>query len=272
MKIFELISAIESYSVHNDRHIINDGVKVGDINREITGVGLTMFPSTNVIRKAKELGINFLIAHEPLIYGLENVSYNSDDFKSPHKISVNKINMLENYGITLYRYNDYAHAMAMDIFIEGFIKYLGLDGQVILGDFNPSNFKNYSYVLDKPLTAKELAKYIEKNLGLKHVRIAGCHNRKGTKVSFCFGIGKNIIQEMRNNDFVITGELSEFIEAELAHDYAEQGYNKALLILGHYGTEVSGIRLLSEKLATDHKNLLIKYLECGDTYRYTESI
>lgn len=270
MKIFEMINELESFSLYKGK-CLNDGIKVGSAENEITGVGITIYPTTDVIRKAKESKINFLIAQEPLICSLENTSYIKDDSIAPHHISINKINMLKEYGITLYRYNDYAHTMKEDISFEGFRKCLGLNGRKIIEKSEPTNYKNSKMVLDNPITAKELAKLIETKTGLKHVRIAGCHNKKGRKLVFCFGIAKNIIQELRENDFVVLGELTEFIEAELAHDYAEQGFNKAILILGHYGTEVCGMKLFSEKLSRKHSDISIKYLECGDSYLYTES-
>jgi putative NIF3 family GTP cyclohydrolase 1 type 2 len=45
-----------------------DTIKAGDAQREINKVGVTMFATVDVVRRAKEMGVDMLIVHEPTYY------------------------------------------------------------------------------------------------------------------------------------------------------------------------------------------------------------
>ncbi|MBQ7339655.1 MAG: Nif3-like dinuclear metal center hexameric protein [Clostridia bacterium] len=248
-----------------------DGIKVGDASAELKGVGITMFPTTSVIKKCVEKGINLLIAREPLTYSLDNGSYSKTDEGEFHQISKNKIKMLEDAKITLFRLHDTLDVLEKNPTFEGFIKYLGLKGKEFYGNHDLENFTNDHFIFDSEITAKEFAKVIEEKTPLAHVKISGSANAKVKTFAFCNGIGRKLGEEIENNDCVITGELTEFFEAELTHEYAEQGHNKCLLILGHYGTEVLGVKLVAESLIEKFPEIKIEYIECGDSYSYVES-
>lgn len=248
-----------------------DGIKVGDGKAELKGVGNTMFPTTSVIKKCIEKGINLLIAREPLTYSLENGSYSKTDEGEFHQISKNKIKMLEDAGITLYRLHDSVDLIEKNTSFAGFIKYLGLKGQAKYGNHNPDNFSNDIFIFDTPITAKELSKLIEGKINIGYAKISGNPYTEIKSLAFCYGIGKNMANEIEKNDAVITGELCEFFEAELTHEYALQGYKKALIILGHYGTEVLGVKLVAETLKENFKDIKIEYIECGNSYSYSNS-
>ncbi len=248
-----------------------DGLKVGDGNAELKGVGITMFPTTSVIKKCIEKGINLLIAREPLTYSLDNGSYSKTDEGEFHQISKNKIKMLEDAKITLFRFHDTLDLLEKNPTFEGFIKYLGLKGQAFYGNHDLENFTNDYFIFDSEITAKEFALQIEEKTPLAHVKISGNANAKIKSFAFCNGIGRKLGEEIEKHDCVITGELCEFFEAELTHEYAEQGHNKSLLILGHYGTEVLGVKLVAERLIEKFPKLKIEYIECGDSYSYVES-
>lgn len=262
MKISELITELKSWSSWT-RERTNDTIKCGDINKDIIAVGVTMFPTTAVINKAKQLGINFLIVHEGIDCKVEN--------NEIHEISKEKFRLLNDSDITVLRYHDMAHTMDPDVIFEGGIKKINLNGVTQSGNYHGSLFKNNRLFLEKSITARELAKIIEKNFNCPHVRIAGELDKKGTKIACCFGAGGNVALELEHVDFVITGELCEWREAELANDYAQQGYNKAILVMGHAGSEFAGMLELAEKIKSKHNELPVYYLECGDSYTYTDT-
>lgn len=241
-----------------------DGIKVGDGKEELKGVGITVFPTTNVIKKCVEKGINLLIAREALTYSL-------DEPGEIHQISKNKIKMLEDAGITLYRLHDSVDLIEKNTSFAGFIKYLGLKGQAKYGNHTGDNFSNDIFIFDTPITAKELSKLIEEKINIGYAKISGNPYTEIKSLAFCYGIGKNMANEIEKNDAVITGELCEFFEAELTHEYALQGYKKALIILGHYGTEVLGVKLVAETLKENFKDIKIEYIECGNSYSYSNS-
>lgn len=235
-----------------------DTVKSGDVNKEISRVAVSMFATPEVINQAAEWGANFLIVHEPSFY--EHMDINRNSF-----LANEKTKLLEEKNLTVFRFHDYAHSMEPDLICEGELKYINLNGVFQKG----KNWAVNRFVLKDEITAKELADHLEKNLSIKHIRIAGCTDKKGKNISCCFGTPGHIAEELAENDFVLTGEICEWQLGEIARDYAQFGYNKAILVMGHIGSERAGMMLLAEKLEDLVPEIPVKYFECGEVYSYT---
>ena len=56
----------------------------------------------------------------------------------------------------------------------------------------------------------------------------------------------------------------------MARDYAQMGYNKAMLVMGHIGSERNGMALIAHRLQQAHPEISVCYLECGEVYSYTD--
>ncbi len=260
MKIQDMISYLQSltdWSVEENNTC--DRLKVGNKEMEITKIGVSMFATPDVVREAKRQGINFLIVHEPLCY-----THFDDVEISP--IGAEKRRFIEEQGIAVFRFHDYAHHMVPDLIYDGQIASMGLAGTREEGTYYAVN----RYRLTEPMTAKELAKHLEKVWNIRHIKIAGCTDKKGSYLSCCFGTPGHVPEELAVTDFVLTGEIYEFEAGEIARDYAQLGYNKALLVLGHIGSEKEGMRLLSERLSEAFPDLSTTYIECGEVYSYTD--
>ena len=116
------------------------------------------------------------------------------------------------------------------------------------------------------MTASELADALEKNYGINHIRVIGATDKKGRYISCCFGTPGHVIDELSETDFVLTGEVCEWREGEAARDMAEMGYNKALLVMGHIGSEREGMKLLAKRLDEKFADFETTYIECGEVY------
>ncbi len=68
MKISEIINYLENLVAIPLKDDTCDRVIIGSAQKEITGIGVSMFATPNVIKQAKADGINLLIVHEPLCY------------------------------------------------------------------------------------------------------------------------------------------------------------------------------------------------------------
>ena len=81
MIIKEVIQNVKNYHSGNDYHngtdftvkpideeTTRDKVLYGDVDKECTGVVTCIWASSNVIRKAHELGANLIISHEALFW------------------------------------------------------------------------------------------------------------------------------------------------------------------------------------------------------------
>ena len=236
-----------------------DTIKAGEPDREVKKVAVSMFATVETIQKAVEWGADLLIVHEPTFY------VHTDDTVST-RIGEMKRKLVEESGLSIFRFHDHAHAMVPDLIYEGETSFLGLSGErIMLKDFALNRF-----LLDEPVTAGELAKRMEDKLGLHHVRIAGATDRPGRLLSCAFGTPGNIARELEECDFVLTGEICEWAEGEMARDWAALGYNKAILVMTHEGSERAGMELLAKRLPEMYPELEAEYIECGELYHYTD--
>ena len=260
MKAYELFEEIIK-----GRHEISrrtcDVLKAGDPNKELKKVAVTMFATVETVKKAKEWGADMLIVHEPTYY---------DHYEEIEELPVvvAKRKLIEESGITIYRYHDYMHHRDIDQIAEGEIHYLGLNGTVE----NTSYSASYMFTSNDPITALELANKMENELGIKRVRIAGTRDKKSTKIALCFGTPGGVFELLSSNDveIVLTGEACEWKLAEYARDADALGMNKTLIVMGHIGSERDGMRLLAKRLSEKHTEFETRYIECGEVYTYTE--
>lgn len=259
----EIINKIYSFSDWTNFEKTCDVLKAGSEEKEVKKVAVTMFPTIDVIKNAHQWGADMMIVHEPMYY-------NHMDVHSDEKIECEKRKIVEETGITIYRYHDYAHRKSHDIIAEGEYKNMGLNGKI---DYMDEAFGISRVTLDESKTPREVAKIIEDNLNIAHIRICGAADAKCTKVSGIFGAaGSLVTNELKNPDseIVLAGETCEWALGEYARDAAALGYKKALLIMGHAGSERDGMMLTADLVKETFPDLDVKYFECGEVYTYTD--
>ena len=238
-----------------------DTIKAGDPNKELKKVAVTMFATVDTVKRAKEWGADMLIVHEPTYY---------DHFEEIDELPVvkEKRKLIEESGITIYRYHDYMHHRDIDQIPEGEVYYLGLKGNFVKTPYSAS----YMFTSEEPISAYELATKMENELGIKRVRIAGTRDKKSTKIALCFGTPGGVFELLSSDDveIVLTGEACEWKLAEYARDADALGINKTLIVMGHIGSERDGMRLLAKRLGEKHAEFETRYIECGEVYTYTD--
>lgn len=262
MKAFEIMEKLFGLSDQRDFFNTCDTLKAGNANVEAHKVAVAMFATPKVVKAAKEWGAQLLIVHEPTYY-------NHMDNHSDEKIECQKRELIEKSGLTIYRFHDHPHYTTPDIIAAGQLKAFDLKGKIEYTD----TFDLVRIYLDEPMTPFELAKRIEQNCGIKHVRICGARDVKCTTISCMFGQPGGVFDELKNeqSEIVITGEACEWSIGEYARDAAELGHKKALLILGHVGSERDGMKYTKELLEKMCPELHVKYFECDEVYTYTDS-
>ena len=238
-----------------------DTVKYGDPSRPLTKIAVTMFATCEVIRQAAEMGAELLISHEPAFYK------DSEEINPADPVMIAKLKMLEKSGLVVFRYHDHPHKMDTDMIDCGTIQKTGLQGTVTGQPF----WAVTGFALNNPMTAREVAETMEKNLCTRHIRIAGAMDVPGRRIAFACGTPGHIWDLLRSPDwdFIVTGELCEWAEAEYARDLAALGGGKAILVTGHCISEYAGMEVLAEVIQKNHPELQVKYLHCGDVYQFT---
>lgn len=235
-----------------------DTIKCGDPKREVSRVACCCFATPDVIRKAAAWGAQLLITHEPTFY---------DHWDQIEDTPVGRVKrkLLEDSGLVLYRYHDHPHAAPADLIGLGEVEALALAGMLEERGARQINH----FTLHAAMTPRELATHIEKTLGIAHVRICGVADVPVAKLALAFGSPSSVFEELSGwADVVLTGEACEWRLGEYARDAAQLGFTKALLILGHCGSERDGMRHIAGMLKAALPEIEVRYLECGEVYTY----
>lgn len=262
MKANEIMERLFTLALDQEFNPNGDCCKAGDPEKEVKKVAVTTFPSTDTIKAAAEWGADMLLVHEPLYY-------DHLDAYSTKKLQTEKRELIEKSGMNVSRFHDHAHFCPEDLIAVGMVKKMAFDGKVEY--ITPGN--NTRITLNQPMTAVEVAKQIEKNLSLRHVRICGARDLPATVITGMFGAPDKVLEMLESDDtqIVIVGETCEWMMAEYARDAGLMGHNKTLLILGHAGSEEAGMVYISELMAEMMPSLSVKYFPSGEVYTYTDS-
>ena len=209
-----------------------DTLKSGSRDIKVTGIVTAMFATIDVIRKAIELGANFIIAHEPTFYNhTDDTGWLQNDEVYKYKAS-----LLEEHNIAVWRNHDYIHRMVPDGVTDGVLDQL--------------QWKKYAdpkipNILTMPATSlKDLIGHVKERLNVDKVRYIGDPALLCSRVLFMPGApgGQRQIQAIGQvkPDVLIAGELQEWETAEYVRDAVAKGDKIALVVVGHIASEDAG--------------------------------
>ena len=239
-----------------------DRVIIGDPNTKITGIATTFMSTLAVLQKAKAMGCNFIISHEPTFFG------HTDDLTIHEKdpIQIAKIKYITENGLVIFRFHDHQHRMkAGDQIYKGVIEKMGLKNAVFDG-------KN---ILTIPETSlKNIVRKLEKNMNAKTVRVVGKPNEKITKIGLALGAAGTgtHFNVMKNTEaqLLIVGESNEWETVPYVQDAITLGQKRALIVLGHADSEEAGMLTNRDWLRGFYPNLKIEFIEAKNPYWRSE--
>lgn len=286
MKIYEVIEKIKNYSrgIGMDGKPIDDEktrdqVLYGTTDRECTGIVTTCFASVEVIRKAHELGANLIIPHEALFWN--HGDHQEWLQKDENSVYYRKKELLDTYGITVWRNHDYIHSGLPDgnggwydgIF-KGFLHETGLDKYYVMKIGNPVKYQGMPIELLIPegITVRELAEKIIEGANLNGIRTIGNPDTVVHRVAIpmhCLGFAdKDTISDINrgNIDCLIAMELIDYTVNEYMRDGMMLGDNKAILAVGHFNVEEPGMKYMLKWLpdALETEELSLNFVQSGD--------
>jgi len=263
MKAFEIMNELFAYAEDVDFSKTCDTCKAGNPEREVKKVAVTMIATVDIIRQAKQWGAHLLITHEPTYYS-------HYDIEVDEKIQNEKRKLVEESGMTVYRYHDHPHRTIPDMVAVGEFECLGLDGTLEEAKL----MTPVRWHLKDAMTPVQLAKIIEDRFHIKHVRICGARDILCRKISGMFGQpdSKRVLEELQNDkcEIIVVGEVCEWMVSEYVRDAAALGHKKAMLVLGHVGSERESMRYTANLLKHMHQELEVKYFESDEVYTYTD--
>jgi putative NIF3 family GTP cyclohydrolase 1 type 2 len=239
-----------------------DNVIAGDPNIKVTGIATTFMSTLAVIQKAKAMGCNFVISHEPTFYT------HTDDLKTHEKdpVQIAKIKFINDNGMVIWRFHDHQHRMkAGDQIYQGVVEKMALKNAIFDG----------KTVLTIPeMSLKAIVKKLEKNMKAKTIRIVGNPKEKITKIGLALGAaGTNTHFKVMENPAVqllIVGESNEWETVPYIQDAITLGQKRALIVLGHADSEEAGMKTCRDWLRGFYPNTKIEFIEAKNPYWRSE--
>lgn len=272
MFINDVIKEVQKYhpaiSDYDRNPVACDGVKYGNVYQECTGIAVAIGADVSVIRKAGEMGCNFLFVHEPTFY----THMDSTKWLTEDKVYVQKIELLDLYHMVIYRDHDHLHAHQPDGIFYGVMKELGWEEYLEGDSYLPMIFQLPT------MTVRQLALYIKEKLGLETLRMVGNENGEISRVMFYphifddtderqKDVTKSVIEH--KIDVIIPLECIDWTILSYMKDAGAFGMNKALLQPGHLNVEELGMKWavhwLRGLLGND---IPVTFVKSGDTYHY----
>lgn len=225
----------------------------GDTHKEVRLAACCFKLTAALIDEAVRRGVDMIVTHEP--------TYSNGDVPTDDAVDQRKRARLEESGLVVYRFHDHAHDTAPDYIHEGFIRALGLK----IAKRHERDYLGVSrYELEEEIGVMELALRAKEVFRLPAVRIAGMASTSVKSICLGLGwVGLGHVQLLTKTDcdLFITGEIDEVLTCEYVRDACYLGMKKSVILLGHYGAEYAGMRLIA-----DHMNESIAptiYLDSG---------
>ena len=208
----------------------NVGLLVGDENREITKIQISLDATEEVIDHAIKEGANLIITHHPMIFsGLKNITSKNFMGRKVLKLIENKIavySMHTNLDSANGGLNEYI------------VSKLGVENSKILDEKKDMNNLSLGglgriYSLATPIKLEEYLEVVRSNLNLDTIRVVGELDRKVKKIAIVNGSGASYLKKVEKLgvDLFITGD----IKYHEGLDAREMGI--ALFDIGHYESE-----------------------------------
>jgi putative NIF3 family GTP cyclohydrolase 1 type 2 len=237
-----------------------DTLKSGSPDTVVTGIVTTMFATIDVIRKAIDLGANFIIVHEPTFYNhVDATEWIKDD-----DVLQYKIDLLNKHNIAVWRNHDTIHQLKPDGVTKGVLEQL--EWQQYAGEDIPN-------ILTFPSTSvKDLVVHAKDKLRIEKVRFIGDPSQICTKVLFMPGApgGTRQIQAIGKvkPDILFCGEIAEWETAEYVRDARAKGDNISLVVLGHIASEEPGSAFMLQWLKDNVPLVKATHIYCENSLSF----
>lgn len=261
VKIANVIRTIEKFApLELSESFDNCGLKIGDVNNEVTGVLITVDTNCDVVAEATEKGCNLIIEHHPSIWQpLRSIDQN---------LPLNKA-IIEAAKGDIAIYSAHTNVDYTEGGLNDFVAYkIGLNDVMNVGDHSSARIGS----LQNATTLKEYAKTVSRILDDDNVSVIGDLNKIIKRVAVINGGGggsSDFVMDTYNAgvDVFITGDVKHSV-ARLAKDL---GY--AIIQVGHFTSEAFFMPLMKKVINNDFPDLSVERSEkIGSPYNRREEI
>ncbi len=251
-EVIEIIKSQIPGSIPNDTV---DTIKVGDSSQEVTGIVTTFMCTIDVIERAKWLGANLIITHEPTFYNHRDET----DWLSSDQVYLHKVALLKKYDIVVWRFHDLWHQYRPDGILTGFLRKMNWEAYQDKIEVNMCEVPQ--------IKLKALAQHIKRQFALKRTFYIGDPEMSCRKIGLLPGAwgGRAHIKFLNSEiDTLIVGESAEWEGVEYVRDASLAGFQKSMIIMGHAQSEEPGMAYLKDWLAPLVPGVQISHIAAGD--------
>ncbi len=235
MKIFEIIEAVETYApTELAEDFDNVGLLIGDGNRDVGDVLLTLDVDIEVAKEAKKLGAGLIISHHPVIFEpLKQINTSTPSGRLIMYLIENKISVYSahtNLDTAAGGLNDLLAAL---IKLENTSPLLPLENGMGLGRVG---------TLPAKMTVAELAEKLKQLFGIPAVRFTGDASDMVERVALCSGGGGSLV------DAAVKSGAQVYISGDIKYNAARDALCEGMRIIeiGHYESEILAADLFSK--------------------------
>lgn len=254
-----------------DEDSTRDQILFGEIDEECTGIITAIYASVDVIKMAIEKGANLIIAHESLFWNHGDRT----DWLEENSVYLEKVQMLKENRITVWRLHDYIHAgiSYKGKHIDGI--FYGLLKQLEWLPYISENIEFPLIIHIPKIRTEELIDQIMLKLHLNGIKCFGNKDGYSENIYLPMHITGNDnkkieIVDKENIDTILAMECVDFTVGIYIKDAAMLGMNKKILTIGHFNLEESGMKWYGEEFLPTilPPNLSIYFASVSDMYTY----
>lgn len=221
----------------------NSGLQVGSSEWDIRKIMIGLDVSVALMTAARDQSCDLVLTHHPLwlkpekSINFDQISGSIIQMAANHKINI--ISAHTNLDKAINGLNDY---FASKINMES-TSVLHIESTPAENGSPPTGIGRIG-ALEKPMTLEHLARQIKKKLSLSYVKVTGQPAQNLTTAAICTGSGGSLVDIFlaSNADVYITGDV-KYHEARVVEQHG-----RAVIDVGHFGSEHMAIDLLSERL------------------------
>ena len=248
-----------------------DHLMTGSYDMEVTKIATSFMATVEVIQKAIDMGVNFIITHEPTWFtGVDSTEWLEND-----PIYIKKRKLIEDHNIAIWRFHDHMHMGKEDGI------YRGYDTEFDWAKYkinNPKEHEHFGVCYQIPeITLEGLCQYFKEKLDMQVIQIVGNPKMKVERVgvlvgggSLGLGIEETPMKLMQTNqlDLLICGDITEWTISAYVRDAAALGMNKGMLVLGHERSEEMGMKHLGKWMKDITGDIEIQFIDAGEPFLY----
>jgi putative NIF3 family GTP cyclohydrolase 1 type 2 len=238
-----------------------DQLRSGSMDREVTGIVTTMFPTIKVIEDTAKAGANLIIAHETPFYNNQDET----DWLQQDDAYRYKLDLINKYKIAIWRFHDYWHAHKPDGIIMGNLIKFGWEKYY---DANSPRM----ITLPKPMALKSIVALAKERLDIPSVRVIGNLNQNCSTVYMAFGYMDSKRQiaaiQQYKPDLILSGETREWETVERVRDGMLMGLKTSLMVLSHAVSEEAGMEYAAKWLQPKVPGIKITHLASTNPFTF----